>query len=660
MNKKIKTIAVTTICTLFIISGLTTGLTIITPQKQPGQDYAIHKKSLQLRFHDLHIQQNPVYNELEIEGTNGILYEPGKPLLPLHTTALTLPFGTKIIDIQCTPQSIKNQVISQKIHPAPQPIKQGMDAITPQVVMDETIYTSDTYFPQNWFSLHTGGGLDTNGDHKTFITLRTYPIRYNSHQDNLMYTDHLDITIIYQTPSITPFPTNSDYDLVIITPSRLYDNSLHALMEHKNNIGVNTVIMTLRDIYANYSGVDKPEQIKYFIKDAIETWGIKYVLLVGGLDSLIYAKPRDDANQGTEDWHLPVRYTNLDDGPREPYDPGFISDLYYADIYDSEGNFSSWDSNGDGIFAKWGGFGGQDIIDFYPDVSVGRLACRNIWEVKIMTNKIMNYETGTADSSWYKKMVVVSGEAFDDPPTNYNEGELSTEKALSYMTDFEPVKLYSSNWETDPTHTPLTRNIIREVSAGCGHLFFEGHANPYSWTVHKPEDFDEYYGGINIYQYPLLTNGDKLPISVVVGCHNSQFNLSIVTSILDLSNSKHMWTYGVPVPECWSWWLTRKIGGGSIATIGCTALGPALIGEYGDVDGDGVTEPDCIEGYSSYMGIQFYKTCSENVDTLGEAHSGSIKKYLDTFPGMADQQDAKMAEQWALLGDPSLQIGGYP
>ena len=59
--------------------------------------------------------------------------------------------------------------------------------------------------------------------------------------------------------------------------------------------------------------------------------------------------PRDDANQGTQDWYLPVRYANI----ISDTDPGLISDLYYACIYDASGNFSSWDTNNDGEFATY-------------------------------------------------------------------------------------------------------------------------------------------------------------------------------------------------------------------------------------------------------------------------------------------------------------------
>jgi hypothetical protein len=210
--------------------------------------------------------------------------------------------------------------------------------------------------------------------------------------------------------------------MVIIAPS-VFSDDLQRLIEHKNSFGVKTILKTTEEIYVDgYQGVDKPEQIKYFIQDALETWGIKYVLLVGGLKSLIWGKPRDDANQGTKDWHVPVRYNNLYDDPEHPlkatgiHDPGVISDLYYMDIYKEGGVFEDWDPNGDGIFAAWSkpGVDNDTHIDQFPDVSVGRLACRNNKEVKTMIDKIIKYEQNPADPSWFKKMIVVSGDGFLD------------------------------------------------------------------------------------------------------------------------------------------------------------------------------------------------------------------------------------------------------
>ncbi|GAI93555.1 unnamed protein product, partial [marine sediment metagenome] len=142
-------------------------------------------------------------------------------------------------------------------------------------------------------------------------------MRYIPAEGRLYVAESADIEITYVEPASCPFPENGEYDLVIIAPPR-FSLSLQRLVRHKNNHGVNTILKTTNDIYREYSGVDKPEQIKYFIKDAIEEWDVKYVLLVGGLKSLLWGRARDDVNQGSKDWYVPVRYNNLFDDPEHP------------------------------------------------------------------------------------------------------------------------------------------------------------------------------------------------------------------------------------------------------------------------------------------------------------------------------------------------------
>ena len=125
--------------------------------------------------------------------------------------------------------------------------------------------------------------------------------------------ENTDVAISYNLPDSNPFPLKSEYDLVIIAPDK-FSKILEKLVHHKEHFNVRTLLKTTEDIYDDgYGGVDKPENIKLFIKDAIETYGIIYVLLVGGLKNKIWAKPRDNTNQGTKAWYLPVRYNNYKD-----------------------------------------------------------------------------------------------------------------------------------------------------------------------------------------------------------------------------------------------------------------------------------------------------------------------------------------------------------
>jgi len=450
----------------------------------------------------------------------------------------------------------------------------------------------------------------------------------------------MKIKVNYEPSEKMPIQ-NDVYDLLIIAPSEFSD-ALQPLVEHKENHGVKTKLVTTDEIYGGTyfatQGRDDAEKIKYFIKDAIEEWGIKYVLLVGGLTSMVSG----------QEWYVPVRYVHNDDGA-EPY---YISDLYYADIYDANGNFSSWDTNGNNDFGEWW-FRGKDTIDGYPDVYVGRLACRNTKEVQTVVQKIIDYESG-CDPSWFKKVVLAAGDTFNDiDANNFLEGEIATQQTADYLEGFEAVKIWWSLGNLKQS------NVISAISDGCGFVHFSGHGSPGMWMA---KDFTEdphgkYILGLDVYHMPLLSNDGKYPVVVIGGCHNSMFNATFMGSLKGCIKSftGHLTWYWMPIPECFGWWIVKVDGGGAIGSIGCTGLG---YGTIGDSDNDGI--PDCIQYLLGWLETHFFKLYGqENVDVLGEMWGGAITGYANLFPPMEDKVDLKTIQEWVLLGDPSLKIGGY-
>ena len=429
--------------------------------------------------------------------------------------------------------------------------------------------------------------------------------------------------------------TTATYALLVITPQR-FARALQPLVDHKNDHGVPTTLVTLRQIYADMSqGRDEAEKVKYFIKQAIEEWGIQYVLLVGGMK-----------HQRIFSWYLPVRYIETEDD----WEPHYISDLYYADIYDSEGNFSSWDSDGDGIFGEWYlDHGAEDSdIDLYPDVAVGRLPCRNLFEVRTMVNKIITYETSVSGEPWFNDMICVAGDTYPElhnPNWTGYEGEEYADMALDYMTDFNPIRLYTSDGSFAGSD-----DVISTVSRGCGFLYFVGHGNPMSWGNHPP-DSDEFITGLTVRSIPELDNGNMLPVCVVSGCHNSQFDVSLLRLL-----SRQSLYLGEATRECWSWRMTNIRGGGSIATIGCTSLGYTKEDKVSFAGGLNELEVAFFEAYGQ-----------DNHTILGDAWAAAVTTYLDTYtpidwtssPLSDSFIDVKVVTPWALFGDPSLQLGGY-
>lgn len=456
---------------------------------------------------------------------------------------------------------------------------------------------------------------------------------------------------------------NDSYDLIIISPN-IFSEDLQPLIQHKNNFGIETRLKTLEEIYIEFEGRDKPEKIKYFIKYAIENWGIKYVLLIGGLKSLIYCSPKDNSNHGSNNWYLPVRYTNMvDPSSFRVYDPGFISDLYFADIYDSSGNFSSWDTNENNIFAEWNMrkiSEGIDELDFYPDIALGRLPCRNGNELKTIIDKIIKYETSSSIGEWFNRFIVAGGDPLNDFSTNYPEGEILGDHIIeNYMSDFQTVRLYGSYKNINNDMVPKFNNIIRELEVGCGFFLLDAHGSPARTATYWPGDFNQnnMINCLSVYNLPFLDNGEKLPIIVFGGCWCCQFNVTFLGNYF--SNYQYL---GRITPECIGWSLLRKTNGGGIATLGFTALGYIrYLGENGDVDNDGVEEPDYVENGWGFLESCFFEAIHEGDEFLGDAWRNAEMKYLQTsqIENKNDWQEAKDILAWVLLGDPSLKIGGY-
>ena len=454
-----------------------------------------------------------------------------------------------------------------------------------------------------------------------------------------------------------PLPTQKTYDLVIITPLRLSVFVL-PLMLHKNNMGVSTKIMTTESIYRQYKGRDRPEDIKLFIKDAIEKWNITYVLLVGGRQWF-----------GAR-WYVPPRYSNTFD--RSFWnETSYVSDLYYADIYrynetSGEHEFEDWDSNGNGVFAEytfiwdgvwWYDLDKKDILDLYPDVYVGRLACTNIREVRNVVSKIKKYEKSAYNKTWFKRMIVAGGDTvpFGD---GIWEGEYENEHAASFM---EPIGFEVDRyWASDGTLT--NTSLIPAITDGGGFLYCAGHGSPIVWSTHWPENYTGWIDALVNFDMGDLKNRNKLPICVVGGCHNSMFDVALIRFVKGLllyglgyfnwtedeeSFGKFYW-----LQRCWSWNLVRQKRGGAIAAIGNSGLGWGVGGEGSIQTGDGYITSHFFQIYSEHA---HQENC-----TLGLVHGETLNDYISFFHPNLDEIDRKTVEQWVLLGDPSLKIGGYP
>ena len=299
-------------------------------------------------------------------------------------------------------------------------------------------------------------------------------------------------------------------DMVIIAPA-CFSDAIQPLVEHKNNHDVKTFLKTTEEIYDNYDCRDNPEKIKYFIKYAIEKYNISYVLLVGGFDSIPMRKSSIQWN------YLGLNILNH-----------IYTDTYYADIYDQNGSFSSWDSNDNGLYGEYSWVFETpdefilefiDSVDLYADVGVGRLPCSNYREVDVLVEKIISYETTTYGSDWFNRVLLLGGDTFP------NEGEIEGEFITSYIEtimkehSFDSVKL----WASLDTFSPSLIN--KEWNKGAGFVSFSGHGNAIQMSTSTDNGnilryFTPYQKGLN--------NKNEYPIVFLDACKTARLDISFL------------------------------------------------------------------------------------------------------------------------------------
>ena len=579
---------------------------------------------------------------VDVVESSSSLIDYGKPVLPVVTRVFNFPIGTKIKNVDVIFSDEKELSLSKRVEPSPRPLPLISVLQEEIIVLNEDVYSSSDLYPVNSFDYDASVGLD-DGEHVVFLVVRCYPVRYSPASDLLFYSESFDISVDYEEPICPGMFQKRDRDLLIIAP-RVFTGRLIPLIVHKNLHGVSTVFRSTEWIYRNYDGRDEQEDIKYFIRDAVEDMGVKYVLLVGGMKGQRFR------------WYLPVRYSNLDDW--SDFDYSYISDLYYADIYKyndstSSVEFDTWDSNNNDVFAEWDrtSFDMEDVLDLYPDVYIGRLACRSIHEVKTTVRKIIKYENSKLNRYWFEKMIVAGGDTFPMNNSDYFEGEMESGKSASYIEDigFDIVKLYVSD-----NSLTSQNDLIRVLNRGAGFMHLAGHGNPSTWATHNPYNHS-WIDALTVFGMDRLHNRYKLPICVVGGCHNSQFNVTNLNILKGLiyEGSDYFSPVGTFwrcewVSECWSWKFISRPKTGSIAVIGNTGLGYGYPGEY------------ALDGVSGWLEPRFFQAYAvQGKDVLGQTHTQALNDFMNFFDVHRDRIDCKTVQQWVLLGDPTLKIGGY-
>lgn len=325
----------------------------------------------------------------------------------------------------------------------------------------------------------------------------------------------------FQPTSLTPIggvitpPTLEAYEYTVITTRELKD-AFAELIDWKRQKGYTAGVVCVEDIYTHpvsmggdlISGInDNPGRVRAYLR-AVKALGTKYVLF-GGDESV-----------------MDIRYVYSYSDPDFNKGPLIPTDSYFADLT------SDWDRNKNGILGER-----ADSIDFGPEIFVGRLLCRNSYDIANYTKKLIKYEVapGNFDLQYLNNFLLAIGtdKTYNTYVKSFNDNIKDSLPKIYGDNSLFNATILVANGHSSGSEIIETLN---DESHRFGICDFFGHANPggfsynykspfygeYSFGVTALENYKSFHFDIDIFQggngLNNLTNKDYPMIAYSRGC----------------------------------------------------------------------------------------------------------------------------------------------
>lgn len=449
----------------------------------------------------------------------------GYPALPVKYIHFVIPQDNNATSVIINEIKTDEVAIENIIEPLQQPIPMSLN-YTPEedfTPPDSERYSSSIPYPyeivrivhQDYF----------RGHH--VVTVAVFPFRYYPSENRLEFITSLDITINYSPNNNDPIIQPKD-DMTIQLLSSMVENkddikdfymennkgftktnivvdceylvitsqslapAFVRFMAWKKRKGIDIKLVTVEDIYANYTGDnissinDNPGKIRQYIADVYNgnNGRLKYALLAG-----YYTV-------------VPVRTGYNSDNTINPM---YIipTDLYFAD-FDGD-----WEVDNDGRYGE-----PQDNVDFQPEIFIGRIGTQTTQEVENWTRKTLLYEQnpGNGDYSYLTRAFFTQADdmqATDDANTVLDVCSWILSRVV-LSEEGGPSTTYT------PAH-PTGQEAISEFNNHYGFCSFMGHGGADNVAIatkgynnneqnskYKLNSFDWHEGG----NYYIAENGN--------------------------------------------------------------------------------------------------------------------------------------------------------
>lgn len=417
----------------------------------------------------------------------------GFPSLPYRILRFIVPNEPVSFSIDLNSTDSEPVDLPVPLLPVQQVVSTSADGSIDDFV-SSVIVSSGTY-PEDIVQILSEGYLD--GD-KRILTVKVAPAQYVSSTCQLLFHSSIDFTIQFNTvlsrsemkgisPIVSRHPVEGitlmnlldfvengsdvksmvssrrlplasvpslnlpSYEYVVITADSLAPY-FKRLVDWKCQKGLNAGIVTIEDILGDTSITgdelsnlsDDAGKLRQYLRLAYQN-GTQYVFLGGG--RMI----------------VPIRYGS-----------GYINnsmgqiptDLYFSDL---NGN---WNKDGDSYLGEKN----EDEVDYYPELYVGRLLCRDGQEINNYIDKLLLYEQnpGKGDYNYLKKAFYMES----DQMQRNREGDTI---AYEFKDVFPTVTMIKELPEYNSSNTtfPTGKNVIDAMNSEYhGFVSWFGHGSP--------------------------------------------------------------------------------------------------------------------------------------------------------------------------------------
>ncbi len=441
--------------------------------------------------------------------------EPGAPDLPFYMFKAVVPEGSRIEQINYT---VSSEIFVQNIEimPVQLSVPTSLRTEVPFVNPNPEFYNNNIY-PQEIYS-----------DAKIFVSRQYYilsmlisPFSYYPEEKTLILNHEIDLQItletddqnsayrwddglfyniwqdkIFNPEELEPYSNRSPIDpddvkYLIITSADLM-NTFQEFADWKTDCGLPAEVISLNQIYSNYSGTTEQLKIKNCIYDYYLNKGTNWVLL-GGDNSVVPV-------QGC--YAIVGNYT----------DTSIPADIYYA-CFDDQ---FDWNANGNSYYGET-----NDNIDLTPEVIISRAPVRTSTDVTTFFNKTRNYNLLHPSSNFTEKMLLMGVQIWNTWDGR-SDADWRNERVWNdYVTPYwngTHYRFYDTNTDFGgASYNVNVLNMTEQINSGYNFLFSATHGNVDKWIM-------ETGGGFTSSDALALNNLETQGFVMTMACNTNAFD----------------------------------------------------------------------------------------------------------------------------------------